>query len=115
MKKLSKTLGLLGGAALLASLVPTRFKRDEESGGFELGGLLWSLKKTPGEETDDYTLELLPFLNSGEDPAGEEPEEPAGEQAEAPAESEAPAEEPEASAAAEAPAEEPAAAETPEA
>ena len=93
MKNLSKALGILGGAALLAGLVPTHFKKDEESGGFELGGLLWSLKKTPGEETDDYALELLPFLGDGEEPEEDEDDwfEEAVDEAEAPAE--APAEE----------------------
>ena len=63
MKKIVKIIGAASAAALAAALVPYRFKSDKESGEFELGGLLWNLKKTPGEEEDTYTMELLPFLN----------------------------------------------------
>ena len=63
MKKIVKIIGAASAAALAAALVPYRFKSDKESGEFELGGLLWNLKKTAGEEEDTYTMELLPFLN----------------------------------------------------
>ena len=49
--------------ALAAGLVPTHFKSDKESGEFEIGGLLWNLKKAPGEEEDTYTMQLLPFID----------------------------------------------------
>ena len=58
MNKLTK----LVFAGLAAGLVPLYVKRDKEAGSFEVGGLLWSVKKTPGEERDNYTIELLPLL-----------------------------------------------------
>ena len=61
MKKLIK---FLGKTALAAGLIPYRFNKDEETGSYEIGGLLWSLKKTAGEENDSYALELLPFLKN---------------------------------------------------
>ncbi|MBQ2061380.1 MAG: hypothetical protein II458_01770 [Oscillospiraceae bacterium] len=64
MKKLS--IGRIIGLALLAGLVPYHFKKDEETGGFEAGGLLWSVKKTPGEEKDNYIINILPAVNFGE-------------------------------------------------
>ncbi len=67
MKKLKKLLGV----AALVGLTPYRFRSDRETGSFEVGGLLWSLKKTAGEETDNYTVELLPFMKDG-DTSGEE-------------------------------------------
>ena len=69
MKKFS--LGRIIGAALVAGLIPTHFQRDEETGGFEVGGLLWSVKKTPGEEKDNYAIELLPILGNKEESDGE--------------------------------------------
>ena len=84
-----KTLGKLIAAALAVGLTPFRFKSDRETGAYEVGGLLWSLKKTPGEEADNYTLELLPFIGGQTaDAEASLQEEPAGEAA-------APAAEPE--------------------
>ncbi|MCC8181559.1 MAG: hypothetical protein LIO45_01045 [Clostridiales bacterium] len=93
MKKIVKVIGAAGAVALAASLIPYHFKSDKESGEMELGGLLWNLKKTPGEEEDTYTMELLPFI-------GKEKEEAPAEEA---ADEDAPTEE---AAAEEAPAEE---------
>ena len=56
MKKIVKIIGAAGAVALAAGLVPYHFKSDKESGEFELGGLLWNLKKTTGEEEDTYTI-----------------------------------------------------------
>lgn len=66
MKKIVKIIGAAGAVALAAGLVPYRFKSDKESGEFELGGLLWNLKKSAGEEEDTYTMELLPFMDKEE-------------------------------------------------
>ena len=86
MKKLFKILGGLGAAALAAGLIPCRFISDEDSGSYEVGGLLWSLKKSAGQERDNYTVEFFPGLGKREQPDGEPaPEEP---------EAEDPAEEP---------------------
>lgn len=63
MKKIVKIIGAAGAVALAASLVPYRFKSDKESGSYELGGLLWNLKKTRNEDEDTYTMELLPFVD----------------------------------------------------
>ena len=65
MKKFS--IGKLIGAALAAGMIPYRVKTDEETGSFEMGALLWTLKKTPGEEKDNYTIELLPFMGKDEE------------------------------------------------
>lgn len=67
MKKIVKIIGAAGAVALAAGLVPYHFKSDKESGEFELGGLLWNLKKTTGEEEDTYTMELLPFMDKEEE------------------------------------------------
>ncbi len=72
MGKLSKILSGIGAAALVASVVPYYFKQDKEAGTFEMGGLLWNLKKTPGEEKANYTLEVLPMLK-GKEADEEEP------------------------------------------
>ena len=118
MKKIVKIIGAAGAVALAAGLVPYHFKSDKESGEFELGGLLWNLKKTTGEEEDTYTMELLPFMDKEEEAPQEtaeaevevetesaEPEEPFAEEVsndvvveevntkEEPASEEAPAEE----------------------
>ena len=47
MKKLVKIIGAASAVALAAGLVPTHFKTDKETGEFEIGGLLWNLKKAP--------------------------------------------------------------------
>lgn len=99
MKGMGKLLGAVGAAALAVVLTPFRFKSDKETGSYEVGALLWSLKKTAGEEKDTYTIELLPTLNKGvkeevaeeaegveeaEEAPAEEVKEPAEEPAEAP-------------------------------
>lgn len=94
MKKIIKIIGAAGAVALAAGLVPYHFQSDKESGEFELGGLLWNLKKTAGEEEDTYTMELLPFMDKEnapepveEDIEVETPEtEPAAQEAEEPEE-----------------------------
>ena len=58
MKKLVKIIGAASAVALAAGLVPTHFKTDKET------GLLWNLKKAPGEEEDTYTMKLLPFIDT---------------------------------------------------
>ncbi len=102
MKKIVKVIGAAGAVALAASLIPYHFKSDKESGEMELGGLLWNLKKTPGEEEDTYTMELLPFIGKEKEEA---PAEEAAAEEAAPAAEETPAED--AAAEEAAPAEEP--------
>ena len=65
-------------------MTPYRVQVDKETGAMEVGSLLWSVKKTPGEERDTYTFELLPLVGSKEAPA--ENEAPAAENAAASAE-----------------------------
>lgn len=74
MKNLGKIIGAVTLGALAASVIPYRFKRDEDTGAYELGALLWSLKKAPGKEEDTYTLQFLPLLGKKEK-ADEAPEE----------------------------------------
>ena len=65
------SLGKIIGMALLAGLIPYRVKTDKESGEVEVGALLWGVKKTPMEGKDNYTVEMLPFMKSGEEAAEE--------------------------------------------
>ena len=74
MSKLGKIVGGVALGALAAGLIPYRFRKDKETGEFELGALLWGLKKTPGDEQDTYTVELLPCIRRCEE-LDEEPEE----------------------------------------
>ena len=64
------------GVALAAALVPYRFRIVQESGEFELRGLLWELKKESCGEQHSYTFHLLPFLNRPVKNAGAEQEAP---------------------------------------
>lgn len=68
MSKLGKIIGGVAIGALAAGLIPYRFRKDKETGEFELGALLWGLKKTPGEEQDTYSVEFLPFIGGSEEP-----------------------------------------------
>ena len=63
MKKLS--LGKLIGVALVAGMIPYRARTDVETGTYEVDALLWKFKKTPDDENSRFTLEILPFMNSG--------------------------------------------------
>ncbi|MGM9536751.1 MAG: hypothetical protein ACI3VN_00285 [Candidatus Onthomonas sp.] len=92
MKKVVKIIGAAGAVALAAGLVPYHFKSDKESGEFELGGLLWNLKKTSGEAEDTYTMELLPFMDKEEEAQQETAEAEVEVEAEAPAGQEEPEE-----------------------
>ena len=94
MNKLGKIIGKLTLGALAASVLPYRFQMDRDTGAFEVGSLLWAVKKTPGTERDTYTVELLPLFGGKDEPAEEAPVEvPAAEEAPAePAAEEAPAE-----------------------
>ena len=67
MKKLIRIL-------VIAALVPSYLKFEKKNGSFETGGLLWSLKKTRGEEGNRYTLTLLPFLKRDSGPYAAEKE-----------------------------------------
>ena len=57
MKKALRIFGI----ALAAGMIPYLVKKGDDS-SFEVRALLWSVKKTPGEGRDNYTLELLPLL-----------------------------------------------------
>lgn len=86
-----KTFAKILCAALAVSAVPYRFKSDKETGNFEVGSLLWSLKKTCGEEKNTYTVELFPCTGCKKKPAeepkaAEKAEETVTEAAEEPAE-----------------------------
>ena len=50
MKKSVKIISAASAAALAAAIAPFRFKADKETGEFEMGGLLWNMKKVPNEE-----------------------------------------------------------------
>ena len=67
MKKLGKLIGRVCLGAAAASVLPYRFQMDKDTGSFEVGSLLWAVKKTPGRERDKYTIELLPLFGSKEE------------------------------------------------
>ena len=58
--------------AAAASVLPYYFRMDRETGGFEVGSLLWAVKKTPGRERDKYDIELLPLFGAKDEKAAEE-------------------------------------------
>ena len=50
-------------AAFLVSLIPYRFRKDEETGAVEIRSLLWAWRKTPrreGETRDHYAFAMPP-------------------------------------------------------
>lgn len=72
MNKLGKLIGRVCLGAAAASVVPYYIRMDRETGGFEVGSLLWAVKKTPGRERDKYTIEFLPLFGAKEEPTEEE-------------------------------------------
>lgn len=60
MKKIIKAVRLL----TLAAMIPYRFRTLDENGSYEVGALLWSMKKTVGEDSQNYSVEFLPFLET---------------------------------------------------
>ena len=78
MKKIGKIIGRLCVGTLAAGLLPYRFQKTGEEGGFEAESLLWSLKKVPGEGRDNYVLTLLPLIGKEKKQAkAEQDKEPA--------------------------------------
>ena len=60
MKKTVRRIALL---TFLISLIPFRFRKDEETGGMEIRSLLWAWRKTPrreGETKDHYAFSIPP-------------------------------------------------------
>ena len=73
MKTITKVL--CGASVLaLAGLVPYRIESDED-GSFKVTALLWNMTKVPGEETDTYTIDVLPFIQFPEAEEADEDEE----------------------------------------
>lgn len=72
---IGKLIRKLTLGALAAGMTPYRIQYDKETKGFELNSLLWAVKKTPGEERDKYTIELLPLFGAKEKPVEEAAEE----------------------------------------
>lgn len=64
---IGKLIRKLTLGALAAGMTPYRIQYDKETKGFELNSLLWAVKKTPGEERDKYTIELLPLFGKKEE------------------------------------------------
>ena len=61
MSQTGKMIGRVCLGALTASLLPYQICKNKQTGGFRVRALLWSVEKTPGEERDKYTFELLPL------------------------------------------------------
>lgn len=73
MKTITKVL--CGASVLaLAGLIPYRIESDED-GSFKVTALLWNMTKVPGEETDTYTVDVLPFIQFPEEAEDDEEEE----------------------------------------
>lgn len=70
MKKATKILKGVGVAALAMGLIPYRIRSDKETGSFEVDALLWSVKKTAGEENDQYDIEVFSKIGGNEKTAG---------------------------------------------
>lgn len=70
MKTITKVL-CGAGVLALAGLIPYRFESDKETGSYKVTALLWNMQKTPGEETDTYVVDVLPFIHMGEGTADE--------------------------------------------
>ncbi len=62
MEKQDKSIGRVWLGAIAAGLIPYRIKQDKKTGAFEINSLIWSVKKTPSEESNAYAFELLPLL-----------------------------------------------------
>lgn len=71
MKTITKVL-CGAGVLALAGLIPYRFESDKETGSYKVTALLWNLQKTPGEETDTYVVDVLPFIQTGAEAEAEE-------------------------------------------
>ncbi|MCR4870755.1 MAG: hypothetical protein K5859_05590 [Atopobiaceae bacterium] len=69
--KAVKTLGRIALCALALSAIPYQFKKDDETGTVEIRSLLWGLRKTPGEEHDNYAF-AIPASGLDEDGEAEE-------------------------------------------
>ena len=65
--KIGKFVGCATLGALVLSLIPYRFKADEETGTVEIRSLLWGFKKVPGGEGEDRDLCTFAVPASGLD------------------------------------------------
>ena len=86
MKTITKVL--CGASVLaLAGLIPYRIESDED-GSFKVTALLWNMTKVPGEETDTYTVDVLPFIQFPEAEEADEDEDDEADDEDAEAEDE---------------------------
>ena len=63
--ELGKTVRRFALGAFLVSLIPYRFRKDEETGTVEIRSLLWAWRKTPrgeGETGDRYAFAMPPSV-----------------------------------------------------
>ncbi len=79
MKTITKVLCGVG-VLTLAGLIPYRFESDEENGSCKVTALLWNMTKVPGEETDTYTVDVLPFIQFAEEAEAEDGGEETGDE-----------------------------------
>ncbi len=66
-----KIIGRIALGALALSAIPYQFKKDKETGAFEIRSLLWGWKKTPpaeGEEKARITFAIPSNMLNGEAP-----------------------------------------------
>ena len=56
--KLGKLIGRAALGAFVLSIIPYKIVYDKEAKNLELRSLLWGVRKTPGEEKDNYTFAI---------------------------------------------------------
>ena len=56
--KPGKIIGFTALGALVLSAIPYQFKKDEQTGAFEIRSLLWGLRKNPGEDHDYFSFAI---------------------------------------------------------
>ena len=56
--KAGKIIGRIALCALAVSAIPYQFKKDDETGSFEIRSLLWGLRKNPGEDHDNFSFAI---------------------------------------------------------
>lgn len=89
-----KILGRAALGALVLSAIPYQFKRDEETGSFEVRSLLWGVKKDPPAEGEDkaHVSFAIPASGLNQEFSAEDKEPAETPVAEEPAEAPAPEE-----------------------
>jgi len=68
--KIAKFIGKIALGALVVSAIPYQFKKDIDTGAFEIRSLLWGVRKIPradGEEKDHFVFTIPASALDSED------------------------------------------------